>query len=539
MGNKQCQVKLVLDDTNYTAGTLLTGRVCLSIHNEEQADAVHLRLVGEECSTIAHDESDHDQRAHASRHHPGHHREIERSTSSLVHMDVPLTQFPSSVVAPGQYEFPFEWELPSHLPSSMYCAKSDSHCEIRYRLTAYLHKNGAYGDPKHSDEKAICISAQPDPDLVNTTGIAFEPETFPIKTCCFDQGKVALGWDTSTTAASPGSVVDIGISGGNASQVEVSYLRARWNETVSWSALGRTEELTRTLCESKISTSNLPRWHPNTHSTNINFQLINPFSYNQIGANGQDHPRVATQLHLPADSRDTYKGSLVQVRHTLIVTAVTPGGCCITSPESAALVQVHREATGMPAEAVVDSTPTLSAEPTFVAADLIPEDWQPQESHVVTLPMSSAILLDSNYSPPSASAPDESLLQESHNIATNLSQLEASLSSSDDPVNTLSDHLNNPKMVATIQNLTPREFVQVVQSSPRNWPKVARMLAGAMDEHFQCRYVLACLWALPQEVRLDVMREVAPLASDLETQRSMIERELDANELVNFRAALT
>jgi hypothetical protein len=156
----------------------------------------------------------------------------------------------------------------------------------------------------------------------------------------------------------------------------------------------------------------------------------------------------------------------------------------------------------------------------------------------VTLPISSAILLDMEYSTPPVSAPDESLLRESHNIATSLSQLEAALSSSDDPMSTLSHCLNNPMMTTAIQNLTPREFVQVLQSAPRDLPKLARVLAGTMNDRFQCRHVLACLWALPDPVRLDVLTEVAPLASGWETQRSMVEQELDANELLHFRAAM-
>ena len=156
----------------------------------------------------------------------------------------------------------------------------------------------------------------------------------------------------------------------------------------------------------------------------------------------------------------------------------------------------------------------------------------------VTLPISSAVLLDMDYSPPPVSAPDESLLRESHNSSPFFSELEAALSSSDDPVSTLSHYLNNPMMTTAIQNLTPREFVQVMQSAPRDLPKLARVLAGAMNDRFQCRHVLACLWALPEPVRLDVLTEVAPLASGWETQRSMVERELDANELLHFRAAM-
>ena len=59
-----------------------------------------------------------------------------------------------------------------------------------------------------------------------------------------------------------------------------------------------------------------------------------------------------------------------------------------------------------------------------------------------------------------------------------------------------------------------------------------------MDDAFQCRHVLACVWTLPPHIRMDVLTEIAPLASDLDTQREMVERELDDKELLYFRAAL-
>jgi hypothetical protein len=523
MGNKQVKLGLRVDETNVCAGSLATGRVYLSVTQELKADALHLVLVGEEFAAIAHDVRGNNH----ERNYSGRHREVERSSSTLVHMDVPLAQFSSSRISPGQYEYPFEWELPSNLKGSMYCANGDSHCEIRYHLTAYLRKNGAFGEPEHIASQSISIAAQPSPVQANT-GVVMEPEIFRIKSCCWNQGKVSLGWDVDKTVASPDSVMTVGISGDNESQVAIECLRAKVLETVSWSAHGRTEEVKRTLAEVRISTSNMPQWLPANHYANQHYDVI-----------GQT--RVVTQLLLPPDARDTYNGGLIQVRHSFIITAVTSP--CITTPECATLIRVQRKTTEVVAEAEIDPTmlssvPEYMPEPAFAASEVLPDDWQPQEAHMVTLPVSSAVLLDTEYSPPAVSAPDEYLLRESHDSATCLSVLEASLASSDDPVGTLSRHLSNPSMTAAIQNLTPRGFVQVLNSANRDLPKLARVLAGAMNGRFQCRHVLACLWALPQPVRLDVMREVAPLASDLETKRSMVERELDANELLHFQAAV-
>ena len=367
MGNKQVKLGLRVDEKNFCAGSLATGRVYLLVPKEYQADALHLVLVGEEVSSIAHYEH--------NDHHSSQHRKIERASSTLVHMDVPLTLFPSSHVPPGQYEYPFEWELPSNLKSSMHCAKGDSYCEIRYHLTAYLHLSGALGEPKHVSTQSVCVAAQPTPIQANT-GVVLEPEVFRIKSCCWDQGKVSLGLDVDKTVASPDSSMTIGISGANESQVVVECLRAQLVETVSWSAKGRTEEVKQTLAEAKISTSNLPRWQPASYSANQQF------------CDSLGQTRVVTQLLLPHYARDTYTGGLIQVRHSLIISALTQP--CITTPESAILIRVQRKTTEVIAEAAVNATMLSSVQefmldPEFVDADLLPDDWRPQEAHVVSL----------------------------------------------------------------------------------------------------------------------------------------------------------
>jgi hypothetical protein len=547
MGNKQCKLVLRLDDKTFTAGGLVTGRVYLAVTQEVQADGLFLLLQGEECCQIAHDE--HDYSHSSSRNHSSTHREIDRASSSLVHMNVALTNFSCSKVVPGQYEYPFEWQLPSNLPSTMYASKGDSHCEIRYRMTAYLHQNGSFGNPKHSATQAICLLARPKAPS-HSTGIVMDPEVIRIKSCCFDTGQVTMGWDVDKTVASPDSFLKIGISGRNESSVEIDCLRARLIETITWAANGRREEKTTTLTESQVPTTNLPQWHSSKHLHHSSpYEVVDMGSYRQS--------IVETQLLLPKEARDSYNGSVIQVRHSLVITAKTPP--CHTTVESGSLIRVQRQS----AEEMVHATSLPAydsmAEPTFVEADILPPDWRPQEAHLIKLPASSAVLVDTEYIPPNVSAPDESLLVEHTNGLTtssvsapdesllsdiqarttaSLSELLDSLARTDDPVDLVSHELNNPMMVATIQNLTPREFVQALQAANRDVPSLARLLAGAMDDSFQCRHVLACVWTLPPHIRMDVLTATAPLASDLDTQREIVERELDDQEIIYFRAAL-
>lgn len=540
MGNKQVKLGLRLDDKKFIAGSLVTGRVYLSVKQEVHALGLYLLLQGEECSQIAHDEQDH---SHSSgRDYSITHREIDRASSSLVHMNVALSSFPSAKLMPGQYEYPFQWELPSNLPGTMYCAKGDSHCEIRYRMTAYLRRSESFGEPEHTATQAVCIIAQPKP-LQHSTGLVVDPEVVRIKNCCFDSGQVTLGWDVDKTVVSPDSILKIGIYGRNESSVQVDCLRARLVETITWQAHGRRKEEKSVLTEAIVSTISLPYWHSTTQ-----FHHAHPYQHVDMGSYRQSV--VETQISLPREARDTYSGTIVQVRHSLVISAKTPP--CHTTVESGILVRIQRQSTEVTSQA---TTAVQAHGPTFVQADILPEDWSPQEAQVVTLPVSSAVLLDKEYTPPilsapdqtngmtsSATAPDESLLTgygpQTTNMTSCLSNLLGSLAYNNDPVSFVSHGLIDPMMATTIQNLSPRQYVQVLQTANRDLPKLARLLAGAMGDSFQCRHVLACVWTLSPQIRMDVLKEVAPLASDLDTQRDMVERELDEQELLHFRAAL-
>jgi hypothetical protein len=60
-----------------------------------------------------------------------------------------------------------------------------------------------------------------------------------------------------------------------------------------------------------------------------------------------------------------------------------------------------------------------------------------------------------------------------------------------------------------------------------------------MRPNFRCRHALAGLWSLPDPKRLEVFREVIPLASDLVTQQLSLEKELTTQELAIFWEAIS
>ena len=585
MGNKPVKIGLKLDQTKFEAGSVLTGRVYLSITGgERRAQGVHLLLMGQEISSVVHEENHGASSGSSRNHHDSSYTKVERSTTSLVHLDVPLTTFESGVVEPGQYEYPFEWELPMDLPGTMRCQKGDSHCEVSYQLTSYLYSgrsNSLWGgstSPDASCSVNLCVTAKP--NHVENKSIIMEPEEFPIRHCCANKGHIMLGWDTDSAVASPASSVRVVIIGSNASMVEVKHLRVRWMETVSWNARGQSESMERILDESIIPIVTRPEWqalqrlpHRRLFSSHhdATYASLYPSVFTGGNQHGEQSPqiqpqRLASSLNIPPDARDTYQGRLINVRHSLIVKAVTPGHCCITSPESCALVEVQRQPTACSSTATASvtateevthvddtwmrsSTGTAIVEPSapieddvFVQANVLPADWSAQTADVITLtvPVDTSPPTRANVIP---TAPHQESLLENGDFDS-MEQLQQSLASSLDPAHLVQeDWIGNSTVVPLLQNATPHQYIsllQCLQHTPHMsaMPEVARAIALVMDTNFSCNHVLACLWALPPYLRFDVLKEVAPLAADLEKNQSQIEQQLDDTELLHFRAAL-
>jgi hypothetical protein len=557
MGNAPVKIGIRLEKNVVEAGNVLKGRVYLSVQSrDQQARGVHLVLKGDEKSLIRRNETARDRD----------HRYSHSTSSSILHMDVPLTSFPTGLVPSGQYEFPFEWPLPENLPSTMNCQLGDSRCSIEYHLTAYLDNSGSLSIlPDYSSQVTVTVVGSSRGEFVGTQ---MDLENYAIKSCCAHRGTMTMGWDADTIVAAPGGTINVGIVGKNDSIVELKYLQAKLVETVTWSADGHNETIVGEIALSEIYVTDNTLWTPllslpsRRERRHHHYETMD----GHFGAEILDNRYVA-QLQLSQNARDSYLGNLIRVRHSLVVTAVTPGACCVTSPESSVLVTVQRRMpTGTttayasavaptPATVFEDQMITPSApmelvstyqEPPMAVAEMLPNDWTPQESEVVVIPANSVIVQSTatvhrNVSP-HPTAPQENLLRDSHQIARSLVELQAMLANSKTPSATLEQKLQNPVILATIENLSPHEFMETLKASSRqdaDYIRNARLLASAMVPHFYCRHVLACLWSLPHPTRFLVLREVAPLASDMDTQRSSVERELDPNELAEFRAALT
>jgi hypothetical protein len=89
-----------------------------------------------------------------------------------------------------------------------------------------------------------------------------------------------------------------------------------------------------------------------------------------------------------------------------------------------------------------------------------------------------------------------------------------------------------------VKSLSPRDFCSVIQQAGCKGSIVACTLAQTMRPQLECRHVLACIYALPESQRTEVVRLITPFVSDLQSNQFLLEQELSQAERVHFREAL-
>lgn len=554
MGNKPCRIAIRIDEPQraHRAGELVSGRIYFSATNKTDLSSfqgINLVLEGHEQVVLARNqESKHEysRRVHESDPH------VERSAKVLVRTEYPIARFEDgNKLKAGQYEYPFRWRLPADLPSSMHCGKrgkSDVYnfAEIRYTLSAKIVVPNLRIFESINGNKIDSITLNVAARGSDYPGqpIPVQTEDYPINTCFFwRNGSIRMGWDAGSDVCFPGSTLSVKVFGENQSPVPVRSLVVKLVETVNvqTSHYEMKKSFPRTIALERMSVENINCWKSRDNRRHASSEAIRSHLFN---------------LKIPSDVRDSYGGDLIQVRHTLVVTAETPGLCTVTSPESSYQIHIARQITGDPTPITIPTDPPFNPDyqPMHMAeAEILPPDWTPVVANdVVVLPEACAVLVDEGahqhatdespaatpvrtMSPPTFRSASTGVSSGLVGVPTidQLGQLVANC-----PEN-LSAVLNNDTAWTTlVQNLTPRDYCSVVERAGTKAPAVARTLAVTMGPSMKTRHLLACLYALPDSVhRMEVLRQTAPLASDVSNNLSLIEQELAPHELIHFRAA--
>jgi hypothetical protein len=394
MGNSAPKIAVRVSQDSVVAGNVLTGRIYLSAHGcDFSVRRIKMKFTGFEQSIIVLKENKNGKIQERK----------ECVKCSIIDYDVVIKTFPSSGLSGGQYEIPFEWQIPDWLPSTMtYCHSIDkSRCSIEYHLKVYLDRFD------YSDDKSEVFSTIPitifGASSFKQSKIIMDCERYHLRACCCsNRGVITMGWDANCTVARPGDRVTVGIIGKNESIVEVQHFLVEVVETITWTANGHKRNNMQKIASQKYDIDGNTLWIPITklptkhEMRNSRYETI-PLDNNPDILAGK---KVGTII-LNNDARDSYDGKLIEIRHSLVISATTP--CCITAPQSSALIRVQKyayDATDpnpipLPTAPILEDDtifppfqiePKDSVQPPLVLAEIIPTNWNPLESELVVVP---------------------------------------------------------------------------------------------------------------------------------------------------------
>mmetsp|Transcript_36475 Transcript_36475/g.79742 ORF Transcript_36475/g.79742 Transcript_36475/m.79742 type:complete len:481 (-) Transcript_36475:46-1488(-) len=355
------------------AGTKLTGRVYLDVPPSSSgrssginANQLCLSFHGEEVSTIA----SYVARADTTFR--------EESKCNIISLTVPILDVTDGRLLQdeedgGQYEMPFEVDLPSWLPSTMIChGQEGSSCGIRYYLEAFSLRDGRQKLACPLVKKEVLILGRSKGDGSGGGGVRRRPLSTPSSSSqvsratatatdkkvasseeyklfsmfCYPRGRVRVESELSASTARLGDTLTLALDVANESECDVDEIEIKLKECVQWrvgikSSMPRGEKVNRTVSESVISHRQLMKGRRRRQSARSgqvspasafgeDWPGDNPTNVKEEGLTRRHHIKI--NVAIPYDARCTYEsGTLLSTDHVLVVTLKLNGCSFLTS----------------------------------------------------------------------------------------------------------------------------------------------------------------------------------------------------------------
>lgn len=413
MGNTPITIGVETDKAGYTAGSTLRGKVYLSISSRQStgiaAQVLQLRLVGKESAVVHHTSTNESNNSDTTDHH------YERSSHTFFQVDYPLHTFYNQRAAAGQYEYPFQFNLPPNLPSTMKARDGESSCEVEYELVAELVQPGGGGifNANSNGKKTISVwSTIMEP---KDSSVQHPVEDMSVGCCCVQKGNMSLEAYVGKTIVQHNDIVQVQLRCQNHSSLDVHSVKIQLEQVIEWSCNSRSKKVKRILDKLEFNGDQYPELEAALPKSWLCCLGGGGRDYAQINSNPLPEEFHTVQLHVPEDANDTYRGNAVTIQHVLSVVLVS-NGYCNSNPESATMMTLVKNFSDNAARMEAPSNDLLdnaananintSTTPVFATAEVVmaeaqalPVDWNAQTAQVVEIPMAEAMVMEPSAPP--------------------------------------------------------------------------------------------------------------------------------------------
>lgn len=484
----------------------------------------------------------------------------------IIHMAINLGNVSTGVEAGARYRFPFQIQLPSDLPSSMYISENNAgrhgggHGEISYKIKAELKGNRWFGN--HKVEQAINVISeplpmQPVPNLVPP--IVKDINYF----CCIHVGTITMGARVANTRIGRGETAIIDFACKNQSLRGIKQAEVTVKEEARWTAGGKHNYNSRVIAHQtfreterweKMSKEEMKELKARSRSQTDSYRDHCHGMLEVIHAAIHDGEHRAL-VNIAPSSLQSYNGALIQVSHCLKIKVFTSGSCTdnptikipmyVGTPSSLLLQpeQPHSTVAEQPPTVTaiaMPSAPPLQPMPT-PAPSAPPDEWvNAVTATPVVVGQSTAVVGGTAIWEAEGDGTEPYNPQEEYiamavaEVVPSLPNLLKEIEYSVSPLSTVRKRIDEDEWKHRVFNvLTPSGYASVVKAVAIEFdqPDMAALIAPEVSNYTH-EYIIAALRVVSDWLRTPLLSKVLPLCSDLSENANKIKAELTDWELV-------
>lgn len=501
-------------------GSTVSGHISADVQQEIKGSSLSVEFYGKEKTCVRYTTRSNDK----TRTHYAH------GERNLIRISLRVDQLQDFIqdgsVQPGRYVLPFQFSLPSDLPTSFEHSSGSEYAKIQYKVKAILRGSGWIRD--YQCESHVPISSCHPIAPVPFQG---EPSTSVVDACCWNRGLMTLGAHMDTTTIGKGQSANVAFACHNNSTAKVECVRARLSQRMTWRARSHTSRSRRVLCEVlfpiTVGLKSIPeeekfRKRSAESVRNENLSIIEEL---RTGSNTR-------KVSLPLGAISSYMGSIIQVTHDLILEVRT--GCCIANPTvripilccDAQIPEQMESTEPLPDEKVSGGTQVLPSAP-IQPINNTNYDLDTVYAEPISLGASHTIMGGSPFLGGSGVGEEEALVPPMANATSldgpDLSILLQKMQNSVGEISLVRELMDEPAWCSFFTSLSPAQFALVVSSVQSSFAEtgMATLLAQSID-CFTCEHVVQAVGKASDFSRTNLVEKLLLFCTDFETNHVQI-----------------
>ncbi len=450
----------------------------------------------------------------------------------------------NSSIKSGQYAYPFEFQLPGRLPSSMdhVSVGTGQYCNIGYKVK--VEGRGKWKNAK--TEKQFQILSKPPSSAPVPISIA--PVTSNIMTClCIPKGRFTFAARVDDSRIAEGETMTVNFACKNETPTGIEIASAQIKQTIY---LHTDSPHLHSLSDIVLASANfgldggmetynkddeMKQMKDSYNGPGMIVSAVNNDLFRELLATLKEGTNQVS-FTIPKNVCQTYNGQLFAVCHTLKIKVKTP--YFSTNPEARVDIQIVTPADIFSQEG--GDPPTV--ESPNPSSFKLPEGWDSSQVNISAIASGSGNILygggisigetkDEFALSPFNTAPDHDLGGPSEpSLRVLLKELEKSLMVR----STIEEKLQDSSWQRVVRDLQPQDVVAVVKAARMELDKieVAELIAPAVG-NFTCDYVVALIRSTPGWSRTQFLTKLLPLCVDAKTNSDSILNELTEWEKIS------